>query len=259
MAFAQWKTQNTPVVTVTIATVVTLDEKMGQKSDTDLPSVTKVTSVTVTESENQKKSEPISKIELLPKSPVFGGGDSVILANSENLTVVDNLPTVAANDYLRLDRYAHCVTCNQCEYLSLTGSCSRLGKRVLPQALRECDSFNPLKSERISPVEAKPYTHAELERLVNQAAKPLYFHLIDCEQCNLEDMRYCVDCFTTGNTFDCLLLCFDDAANKRYLLMNQVIKARVSRRREFVPLSSDNAPPTNKCTYSAKIWQYNRV
>ena len=29
-----------------------------------------------------------------------------------------------------LDNYRHLVTCNQCEYLSFTGSCSRLGKRV---------------------------------------------------------------------------------------------------------------------------------
>lgn len=149
-----------------------------------------------------------------------------------------------------LNNYRHLVTCNQCEHLSLTGHCSRLGKRVLPDALRECGSFKLLKSERTSLIEVKPYTQAELERLLNQAAKPLYFHLIDCEQCSLEDARYCGDGFALGNRFDDLLLCFDDAADKRYKLMNQVIKARVSRRREFVPLSSDNAPlpPTNAPT-----------
>ena len=136
-----------------------------------------------------------------------------------------------------LNNYSHCVTCNQCEHLSLTGTCSRLGKRVNPQAMRECGSFQLLKKERPQIEEVKPYTHAELKALLNQVAKPLYFHLIDCEQCSLEDARYCVEGFGLGNTFDCLLLCFDDATNKRYELMNQVIKARVSGRRMFESLS----------------------
>ncbi|HNC87148.1 MAG TPA: hypothetical protein PLT95_09625, partial [Agitococcus sp.] len=72
-----------------------------------------------------------------------------------------------------LDNYRHLITCNQCEHLSLTGSCSRLGKRVNPQAMRECDSFKLLKKER-PPLEAiKPYTQDELNKLLNQAAKPL--------------------------------------------------------------------------------------
>ena len=85
--------------------------------------------------------------------------------------------------------------------------------------------------------EVKPYSHHELIHLLNKAAKPLYHHLIDCEQCSLEEARYCVDCFGLGNTFDCLLLCFDDAADKRYRLMNQVIKARIYGRRMFESLS----------------------
>ena len=63
-----------------------------------------------------------------------------------------------------------------------------------------------------------------LERFIYKGAKPLYFHLIDCEQCSLEDTRYCSDGFSLGNTFDDLLLCFDDASNKRYLLMNQLLR-----------------------------------
>ena len=141
-----------------------------------------------------------------------------------------------------LNNYSHCVTCNQCEYLALTGSCSRLGKRVNPQAMRECGSFQLLKKERPPLEEVKPYAQDELNKLLNQAAKPLYHHLIDCQQCSLEDTRYCVEGFGLGNTFDCLLLCFDDAADKRYKLMNQVIKARVSGRRAFESLFIDNAP-----------------
>ena len=134
------------------------------------------------------------------------------------------------------------MTCNQCDHLSLTGSCSRLSKRVIPEALRECTFFELRQKERLSVVKTTPYSQDELHRLFNQAAKPLYHHLIDCEQCSLEDARYCVEGFGLGNTFDCLLLCFDDAADKRYKLMNQVIKARVSGRRAFESLFSDNAP-----------------
>ncbi len=153
-----------------------------------------------------------------------------------------DVPTDELKTSFNLDNYRHLVTCNQCEHLALTGSCSRLGKRVNPQALRECGSFQLLKKERPPLEEVKPYTQDELNRLLNQAAKPLYFHLIDCQQCSLEDTKYCVEGFGLGNTFDCLLLCFDDATNKRYELMNQVIKARVSGRRAFESLSSDNAP-----------------
>ncbi|MCB1656767.1 MAG: hypothetical protein KDI39_00895 [Pseudomonadales bacterium] len=165
-----------------------------------------------------------------------------------------DVPTVERKIPFNLDNYRHLVTCNQCEHLSLTGSCSRLGKRVNPQAMRECDSFVLLKRERSPLEEVKPYTQDELNRLLNQAAKPLYHHLIDCQQCSLEDARYCGDGFGLGNTFDCLLLCFDDAADKRYKLMNQVIKARVSGRRLFESLFSVDAPPpmqtaaiTRKC------------
>jgi len=137
-----------------------------------------------------------------------------------------------------LNNYSHCVTCNQCEHLSLTGSCTRLGKRVLPQALRECTFFELRQKERLSVVKTTPYSQDELHRLFNQAARPLYHHLIDCEQCSLEDARYCEDGFVLGNAFDDLLLCFDDATNKRYELMNQAIKARVSGHRVYMLLKT---------------------
>lgn len=134
--------------------------------------------------------------------------------------------------------YNHLLTCNQCEYLSLTGTCQRLSKRVIPEALRECTFFELRQKERLSVVKTTPYSQDELHRLFNQAARSLYHHLIDCEQCSLEDARYCVEGFGLGDTFDCLLLCFDDAADKRYKLMNQVIKARVSGHRVYMLLKT---------------------
>ena len=70
----------------------------------------------------------------------------------------------------------------------------------------------------------------------------------------LEDTRYCVEGFGLGNRFNDLLLCFDDAANKRYELMNQAIKARVSGRRAFESLFSDNAPPPMQTAPITRKW-----
>jgi len=211
MVLAKWRTKKTQVATATVATVATVEHKRGVINDNHPPCVADVASVAVAVNEKEQNLKIITKTELLPNNPVFGGGDFVILANT--------------------------VKCNQCEYLSLTGSCQRLNKRVIPEALRECTSFELRQKERLSVVKTTSYTINEINRLFNQAAKPLYHHLIDCEQCSLEDARYCVDGFGLGNTFDCLLLCFDDAANKRYELMNQVIKARIYGRRMFESLS----------------------
>ncbi|HNA22283.1 MAG TPA: hypothetical protein PLN40_12835, partial [Agitococcus sp.] len=84
MSYAKWKNQNQSIATATVATVATLEQKIGFESDKKLSSVAKVASVAVAASENQKKSEPLPKIEPLSKSPVFGGGNSVISANSTN-------------------------------------------------------------------------------------------------------------------------------------------------------------------------------
>ena len=53
---------------------------------------------------------------------------------------------------------------------------------------------------------------------------------------------------------DRLALCFDDATNKRYELMNQVIKARISGRRAFESLFSDNAPLPSQDAVKTHQW-----
>ena len=199
------------------------------------------------------------KLELVPASRLTDSQRTAIKQHKSELLLL-----LAANESYspwedgQLNRQS--VTCNQCEHLALTGTCSRLSKRVIATALRECGSFQLLKKERPQIEEVKPYTQDELNRLLNQAAKPLYHHLIDCQQCSLEDTRYCVEGFGLGDTFDCLLLCFDDAAHKRYELMNQVIKARVSGRRAFESLFSDNAPlPRQDAPITRKWGQYKGV
>ena len=74
-------------------------------------------------------------------------------------------------------------------------------KSELLSLLAANESYSPLE-------EAKPHTQDELNRLLNQAARP-YHHLIDCQQCSPEDARYCSDGMTLGSRFDDLLLCFD--------------------------------------------------
>ena len=217
MALAQWRTKKKQSAIAIVAIPAINEYKTDNKSETQAPTIATIASIAIAATEKEQNLETITKTGLLPNSHVFGGGYPVILANT--------------------------VKCNQCEHLALTGTCQRLSKRVIPEALRECTFFELRQKERLSVVKTTPYSQDELHRLFNQAARPLYHHLIDCEQCSLEDARYCVDGFVLGNSFDCLLLCFDDAADKRYKLMNQVIKARVSGRRLFESLFSDNAPP----------------
>lgn len=211
MALAQWRTPKKQSAIAIVAIPAINEYKTDNKSENQAPTIATIASIAIAATEKEQNLETITKTGLLPNSHVFGGGYPVILAN--------------------------CTTCNNCDHLTLTGTCQRLSKRVIPEALRECTFFELRQKERLSVVKTTPYSQDELHRLFNQAARPLYHHLIDCEQCSLEDARYCVDGFVLGNTFDCLLLCFDDATNKRYELMNQVIKARIYGRRMFESLS----------------------
>ncbi|HNN29920.1 MAG TPA: hypothetical protein PKL36_12830, partial [Agitococcus sp.] len=145
------------------------------------------------------------------KSPVFGGGNYVISANSTNRQ--------AANDPIKNESYPPLEDGQLKRKSEDKQSPENLGdvlKTEQTTAPNIRDTFTQIE-------EFKPYTQDELNKLLNQAAKPLYFHLIDCQQCSLEDTRYCSDGMTLGKRFDNLLLCFDDAADKRYKLMNQVI------------------------------------
>ena len=150
-----------------------------------------------------------------------------------------------------LNNYAHCVTCNQCEHLSLNGSCSRLGKRVNPQALRECDSFQLLKKERPPLEEVKPYTQDEL---LTHYEKPLFTHLLACPYCHILRGEYCINGYAMGSVYDALLLNRDDAQARRESLALRVDRALIQGRSVFVPFNSSdalaqptNAPITRKC------------
>lgn len=141
------------------------------------------------------------------------------------------------------DRYAHLITCQQCEHLTSTGYC-RIKSTVkpIPEAMHDCGEFNQLKIERIN-IENKPYSKVELNDLLGRDEKPLFQHLVDCRKCCLEDSHYCEDVFTIGSNYEDSLLCFDDADRKRESLLSAVIKARVTRRKVFVGYPDANVPP----------------
>ena len=161
-------------------------------------------------------------------------------------TVVTHSPTA--------NRYTHLITCQQCEHLPLTGHCRvKPQYKPLPEAMRDCASFETVKGERLAITNA-PYSASELNDLLSRYEKKLFDHLLECKQCDFEAPRYCAEVFTTGSSYDALLLVFDDAASKREALLNAVIRARISGRSVFVSLDHDNLPtpqqkPVKPLTY----------
>ena len=132
-----------------------------------------------------------------------------------------------------MDRYAHLVTCQQCEHLTLTGHCSvKPQYKPQPEALRKCDSFELLKSERLSIVKVTPYTATEL---LSHYEKPLFNHLLTCPYCHIEKAQYCLNGYAMGSVYDALLLNRDDAQARRESFALQVDRACISGRSVYVP------------------------
>ena len=146
----------------------------------------------------------------------------------------DLMALLASNDHTpTANRYAHLITCHQCEHFSTAGHCNvKPQYKPLPEAMRDCSSFEAVSGERVAITNA-PYSASELNDLLSRYEKKLFDHLLKCKQCDFEAARYCAEVFTTGSSYDALLLVFDDAASKREALLTQVIKARISGRSVF--------------------------
>jgi hypothetical protein len=126
-------------------------------------------------------------------------------------------------------RYAHLITCQQCEHLTFTGHCRvKPQYKPQPEAMRDCASFEAVSGERAA-IENAPYSANELNDLLSRYEKKLFHHLVDCVACSFMESRYCVDAFAIGSSYDAMLLCFDDAASKKDALLNAVIRARISQ------------------------------
>ena len=242
MAFANWKSKKSQSATATLATVATHKGKTGDY----LPSVATVATVAGLEISKLATNDHYENI--------------VVSENNRAPThylksVVENVsPQMEENFPSSMDRYTHLTTCQQCEHLTLTGHCRvKPQYKPLPEAMRDCSSFEAVSGERVAITNA-PYSASELNDLLSRYEKKLFDHLLKCKQCDFEAARYCAEVFTTGSSYDALLLVFDDAASKREALLNAVIRARISGRSVFVSLDHDNLPtpqqkPVKPLTY----------
>ena len=153
----------------------------------------------------------------------------------------DLMALLASNDHTpTANRYTHLITCQQCEHLTSTGYCRvKPQYKPQPEAMRDCSSFEAVSGERVAITNA-PYSASELNDLLKPYEKKLFDHLLKCKQCDFEAARYCAEIFTTGSSYDALLLVFDDAASKREALLNAVIRARISGHSVFIGLDYTN-------------------
>ena len=181
-----------------------------------------------------------------PDNGSFVGFEGMPSSEYKNFKTLHDVATIQTEHSAQTDvqdRYAHLITCQQCEHLTLTGYCRvKPQYKPQPEAMRDCASFEAVTCERLAIANA-PYSANELNDLLSRYEKKLFHHLVDCVACSFMDSRYCVDAFAIGSSYDAMLLVFDDAASKRDALLNAVIKARISGRKVFVSLDHDQVPP----------------
>jgi hypothetical protein len=73
-----------------------------------------------------------------------------------------------------IDKYATLITCQQCEHLAPTGYCRvKPQYKPLPDAMRDCVSFETVKGERVAIANA-PYSASELNDLLSRYEKKLF-------------------------------------------------------------------------------------
>ena len=181
---------------------------------------------------NPKSQAAIVEEQALPISPTIATIATIAEVESSKLAANDHYENIVVTHSPTANRYAHLITCQQCEYLAATGYCRVKPIKPLPDAMRDCASFETLQGERAA-IANTPYSASELNDLLSRYEKKLFHHLVDCVACSFMDSRYCVDAFAIGSSYDAMLLVFDDAASKRDALITQVIKARISGRSVF--------------------------
>jgi len=212
MAFADWKSKKLQAAIVAISAI---DEVITPVFS---PTIATIATIADVESSKQATNDHYENI--------------VVSENNRAPThYLKSVVTTSPPNYQQ--RYAHLITCQQCEHFTPTGYCRvKPQYKPLPEAMRDCASFEAVSGERAA-IENAPYSTTELNELLSRYEKKLFHHLVDCVACSFMDRRYCVDAFAIGSSYDAMLLCFDDAASKREALLNAVIKARISGRSVF--------------------------
>ena len=178
-----------------------------------------------------------------PDNGSFVGFEGMPSSEYKNFKTLQDVATIQTEHSAQTDvqdRYAHLITCQQCEHLTDDDHCRvKAHYKPMPEAMRDCMSFEAVSGERVAIANA-PYSVSELNDLLGLYEKKLFNHLLECKQCDFEAARYCAEVFTTGSSYDAMLLVFDDANAKREVLLTQVIRARISGRSVFVGLDYAN-------------------
>jgi len=212
MAFADWKSKKLQAAIVAISAI---DEVITPVFS---PTIATIATIADVESSKQATNDHYENI--------------VVSENNRAPThYLKSVVTTSPPNYQQ--RYAHLITCHQCEHLTSTGYCRvKPQYKPQPEAMRDCSSFEAVSGERVAITNA-PYSASELNALLSRYEKKLFDHLLECKQCDFEAARYCAEVFTTGSSYDAMQLVFDDAASKREALLNTVISARISGRSVF--------------------------
>ncbi len=121
--------------------------------------------------------------------------------------------------------YQTLVRCQHCERLSIEGYCCTVAVYPMVNALRACESYTPLQSQR-APIDTMPLSTDRLIEELAERANALLLHLIGCVACCFQDRRYCPEGYITGNAYEVILMAFDDAPSRRDKLLTAMIKAR---------------------------------
>jgi|GEM_PF-2767810 len=172
-------------------------------------------------------------IKITENTPLGGGDNSVISANSQNLTLVDNLPSVAKVATVAVAANDLYPKTEEKPVIPKTNLTHQLANQVEP-----LNQVHP-QGER-EPVQVQAYATDEL---LTRYEKPLFYHLLACPYCHVKKAQYCADGYAIGNVYDALLLNRDDAQARRDSLALRVDRACISGRSVFTAFNPNNAPP----------------
>jgi hypothetical protein len=254
MAFANWKSKKLQAAIVAISAI---DEVITPVFS---PTIATIATIADVESSKQATNDHYENVVVKPVIQKTVRQLEEVSTNGENLKLTAEKVAVEMSEFLRdgesyphiedriqtwnMDRYANMVKCQQCEHLTSTGYCRvKPQYKPMPEAMRDCVSFERVQGERVA-IESAPYSTVELNDLLSRYEKKLFHHFVKgCDDCAFMDGRYCAEVFKSGRRYDDLLLNVEDAASKRDALLNTVIRARISGRKVFVSLDHDKVPP----------------
>lgn len=128
--------------------------------------------------------------------------------------------------------YRSLVSCQQCANLNIEAYCEAVASYPMAEALRACESFKPLVQAR-TPIKTATLTPQYLAYFLEEATKPLLWHLAACTKCFFQDSQYCTSAKVIGETYENALMMVDDISKHRDALLTRVVKARKANKRDI--------------------------